>query len=155
MIPNDWKKTEVSVFMPEYIRNPSIFLQSKINNYNNIFKNCFGQTKIQTSDLDGVYHLAYRGNNFQDYSQDKFVIIESKIGCNNFDGGQEILAKSITHDTRIKYLILFFNKNDFSQQEPTHASLIENGEYIVKNKETNKEKINLWMKEISKSQNII
>ena len=155
IIPSYWRKIETTVILPNYIKFPDTFLQSKINNYNNIFKNCFGLTKIQTSDIDGIYHLGYRGNCKNDYSKDKFIIIESKIGYDNFTGGQEILAKSITHDERFSYLILFFDKEDIAQQNPTHASLIENSEYIVENKTTDKYKLNNWMKEISKQQKII
>lgn len=155
IIPSYWRKIETTVILPNYIKFPDTFLQSKINNYNNIFKNCFGLTKIQTSDIDGIYHLGYRGNCKNDYSKDKFIIIESKIGYDNFTGGQEILAKSITHDERFSYLILFFDKEDIAQQNPTHASLIENSKYTVENKTTDKYKLNNWMKKISKQQNII
>tara|TARA_R110002020_G_scaffold453699_1_gene668716 strand:- start:72 stop:536 length:465 start_codon:yes stop_codon:yes gene_type:complete len=151
-IPENWKQAEARVYLPKYIKYPDIFLQSKINNYNNIFDNCFGHTKIQSSDIDGIYHLSHRGS--ENSNKDVFVIIESKIG-NNFNGGQEILAKSITSDLRFYYLILFFEKEDRLQQNPYAASLIYKSEYVVKNHKTNKYKLNKWMKGLSKKQNII
>lgn len=153
MIPDNWKRVQPGVWMPDYIKYPDTFLQSKVNNYNNIFHNCFGHTKIQSSDIDGIYHLSYRGNK-KNYSKDKFIIIESKIGIGNFSGAQEFLAKSITHDPRVDYLILFFTKEDKLQQNPHAASLIRESGYVVKDRKTDKDKLNAWMKGLSIKQNI-
>jgi len=153
VIPDNWKRVQADVRMPAYIKHPDIFLQSKVNNYNNIFHNCFGHTKIQSSDIDGIYHLSYRGDK-KNYSKDKFIVIESKTGIGNFNGAQEILAKSITHDPRVYYLILFFTKEDRLQQNPQAASLIHKSKYVVKDHKTDKDKLNAWMEKLSIKQNI-
>tara|TARA_R110002126_G_scaffold282835_1_gene431672 strand:+ start:813 stop:1280 length:468 start_codon:yes stop_codon:yes gene_type:complete len=152
-MPDNWKQAEVRVYLPKYIKYPDIFLQSKINNYNNIFDGCFGHTKIQSSDIDGIYHLSHRGS--ENSSKDVFVIIESKIG-DSFNGGQEILAKSITSDPRFYYMVLFFEKEDKLQQNPYAYSLIKNSEYLKTNQIIkDKSILKKWMKGLSKKQNII
>ena len=125
LVPENWK--EHKLFLPKSIKNAQRFVQAKVNNYDNIFQNCFGEQKIRSSDIDGFYHLGNRNTPKNDYSKDVIVYIESKWGLDIEYQSQLESYKSMSCDKRVVCLLLYFDENDIFQNDPIAYTKIQRG----------------------------
>jgi hypothetical protein len=153
LVPENWQ--EHKLYLPPNIINAQKFMQSRVNNYDNIFQNCFGKTQIKSSDIDGFYHLGNRNTPRNDYSKDIIVYIESKWGLGIEHQPQLDGYKSTTYDKRKVCLLLYFDEDDIFQNDPIAYTKIYGGEvkedrkqYDDKNKL--KKELQDYMKKLSK-----